>query len=492
MAKFLLSLILILFFTLPLFGQGGYTAWVRRYDGGMNRYDGANDLAVNGSGNIYLTGESVVAGTSDYLTIKYYPNGDTAWVRSYNGPANDHDEAYDLAIDSSGNVYVTGYCDGGSGTRSNYATIKYYPNGVTAWAKIYNGPADDWDVGEVVAVDSYRNVYVSGWSTGNGTGYDYATLKYDSSGNELWVRRYHGFEDGNDKAFDMVVDSSGNAYVTGMSYGGETYMDYVTIRYYPDGETAWVRRYNGPGNDMAYAIAIDGSSNVCVTGIPATVKYDQYGNELWARTGVTAFDMAVDGSNNIYVTGETLTFETSFDYHTVKYDPWGNQLWTRTYDGPYYADHATAVAVDDSGNVYVSGSSVDSLTAADYATIKYYPDGTLAWIRRYNGTGNSFDLAFAIAVDNPGNVYITGHSLGSVTAYDYATIKYVPFLRGDFNDDMQVNVTDLIYLINYLFKNGPSPDPLADGDVNCDDKVSVSDVIYLVNYLFKGGPLPVC
>jgi len=63
-------------------------------------------------------------------------------------------------------------------------------------------------------------------------------------------------------------------------------------------------------------------------------------------------------------------------------------------------------------------------------------------------------------------------------------------LRGDANRDGKVTVSDVVFLVNYLFKGGSAPLPFLAGDANCDTKVTVSDVVYLVNYLFKGGPKP--
>jgi hypothetical protein len=199
----------------------------------------------------------------------------------------------------------------------------------------------------------------------------------------------------------------------------------------------------------------------------------------------------VDGSGNVYVTGYSYGSETDDDYATIKYDPDGNQLWVQTYNGPgNYSDYAYAIAVDGSGNVYVTGYSYGSETDDDYATIKYDPDGNQLWVQTYNGPGNYSDYAYAIAVDGSGNVYVTGVSYGSGTDDDYATIKYSQFLCGDVNGDGKVTVSDVISLINYLFKGGPPPVSLTASDVNCDGKVTVSDVIYLINYLFKGGPQP--
>jgi len=62
--------------------------------------------------------------------------------------------------------------------------------------------------------------------------------------------------------------------------------------------------------------------------------------------------------------------------------------------------------------------------------------------------------------------------------------------RGDANADFGISISDVVYLINYLFKSGPPPAPIEAGDVNCDGGVSITDAVYLINCLFKGGPPP--
>jgi hypothetical protein len=175
---------------------------------------------VDGLGNIYVTGASVGSVTSsDYATIKYDPNGNELWVKRYNGPGNGYDSASALAVDDLGNVYVTGYSYGNSSS-TDYATIKYDPNGNELWVKRYNGPGNGYDSATALAVDDLGNVYVTGYSYGNSSSTDYATVKYDTNGNRLWVKRYNGYPSA------LVVDDLGNVYVTGY-----TSRDYATIKY---------------------------------------------------------------------------------------------------------------------------------------------------------------------------------------------------------------------------------------------------------------------
>jgi len=311
------------------------------------------------------------------------------WVARYNGPGNSGDYARSIALDGSGNVYVTGYSTG-TGTNEDYCTIKYNSSGDTLWVRRYDGPGNNYDYAYSIVVDGSGNVYVTGGSSGNGTSLDYCTIKYNSSGVQQWVARYNGPGNGSDAARSITLDGSGNVYVTGGSYGSGTNADYCTIKYNSSGVEQWVARYNGPGNvnDETYSIAVDALGNVYVTGY-------SYGNG------------------------------TGYDYCTIKYNSSGVQQWVAIYNGPAnYHDYAYSIALDGSGNVYVTGYSYGNVAGYDYCTIKYNSSGVQQWVARYNGPGNGDDAAFSIAVDVSGNVHVTGRSYGNGTDYDYCTIKY--------------------------------------------------------------------
>src|SRR6266853_4651107 len=104
--------------------DGVYQAWVARYNGPGNGYDRAKAIAVDSSGNVYVTGVTDGSGSPDYATVKYNSAGQQQWVARYNGPDNRDDQANAMAIDPSGNVYVTGVSQTADSS-SDWATIKY-------------------------------------------------------------------------------------------------------------------------------------------------------------------------------------------------------------------------------------------------------------------------------------------------------------------------------------------------------------------------------
>jgi hypothetical protein len=274
--------------------------------------------------------------------------------------------------------------------QQDYMTIKYDSMGDTLWLRIYNHAANNNDVATGLAVDQYGNAYVTGRSWDYVTQDDYLTIKYDANGNEVWIARHNGVADSADGANDVVVDSSGNVYIAGSSWFPGSGNDIVTIKYDVSGDTIWTRRYSGSGNS------------------------DDNPTKILA-----------DISGNVYVTGYSR--ETTIDYCTIKYDSNGNQLWVRTYDGlSSNVDRAHAMAIDDSGNVYITGESINSGIDNDYATIKYSSNGAQIWVAYYDGPANSHDRAYALALDDNGYVYVTGESFGGPGAYmDYLTIKYL-------------------------------------------------------------------
>ncbi|MBM2825598.1 MAG: hypothetical protein HW402_1262 [Dehalococcoidales bacterium] len=390
--------------------------WATRYDGPSGGNDAARAIAVDARGAVYVTGRSMSGGTSEndyhYATIKYDIDGNQVWVARYDGGGDQGDDAQAIDIDGSGNVYVTGWSSRPASAMgvTDYATVKYDANGNQLWVARYSaGGGNSSNIAHAIMVDKLGNVYVTGQSELMGIGRDWATIKYDSNGNQLWVVRYDGPGHGGDEAAKLVVDGQGNVHVSGKVYGGSTtFFDHATVKYDANGNQLWAAIYDGPahGDDSGGEIGLDSSGNLYVSFSSsanvynnhyeyATIKYDTSGNRLWVARydGGHVEDMAVDASGNAYVTGYGGAGIGTNDYVTINYDTNGNQRWVARYDGPVSGeDVPRAVSVDSSGNVYVTGNSQgNSADYGDYGTVKYSSNGSTMGVARYNGPGNGSD-----------------------------------------------------------------------------------------------------
>jgi hypothetical protein len=384
------------------YDSAGRQLWVRRYDAGCPvagyRSDQATCLGLDAAGNLYVSGASYYNLNSDtnqdFLTVKYRASGDTAWTRRYAAPSNPGDDVpYALAV-RGGYVYITGQSwTRDSPERYDYITLKYDTSGNLLWDRRYHGGAasSSYDAARSLAVDAQGSVYVTGFSNHDAVSpYDGVTVKYDAAGNQLWVARYNGRLDMEDEACACALDSTGSfLYVAGYSYGPTA--DYLTIKYRTaDGETVWTRRHNGSynANDFVTALAAAPGGGVCITGY----SHDSAGG---------------------------------YNYTTIKYSADGALEWLDRYDGPAgNTDQAWGIAVDATGNTYVTGESYDALLYGDYATIKYDRLGNREWVSRYNGQVNRRDKAVAVAVDNRDHAYVTGFSFNPQYNEDYLTLKY--------------------------------------------------------------------
>lgn len=425
------------------------TIWVHRWTSPGAESDWAYAIAVDDSGYAYVTGKAEV-NSGDCAVIKYYPDGDTAWMRIYPGTGSYTERASSVAIGPTGNVYLTGYTmSSGAG---DYLTIKYRPNGDLAWTQTYDGITSQYDFSNWVAIDDQENVYITGYSRGYSYQFDIATVKYDSSGNQLWVARFDGPGNYSDEGHKVIAPNDGYVYVVGYvnPYGSGTLRDYVTIKYNAaTGDTAWARTFNGVPDDLDEArdIEVDALGNVYVTGSSRgvgtlndvlTIKYDSLGDEKWiARynnpdTSLTdgGYGVEVDSAGNVYVTGQSQGLGTGTDFVTIKYDSLGNQLWATRYNGPANGldrpsdeTGGKCMAIDQYANIYVAGISRGATSLNDYIAIMYDSAGVEQWVAGYNYC-DSVDNALALAIDYSGGVYITGRSVGLGTYGDWATVKY--------------------------------------------------------------------
>ena len=236
--------------------------------------------AVDSSGNAYVTGftegdlSGTNAGDDDVFLIKYDSSGMQEWIKQIGTPRED--VAKGVAVDSSGNVYVTGFTEGDlSGTNVGDRDIflmKYDASGTQQWIKQFGTSAVD--AGSGVAADSSANLYVAGWTLGALTGTnagrrDIFLTKYDSSGTQQWIKQIG--TSAAEKGKHVAVDSSGNAYVTGWTRGALSGTnagdhDVFLVKYDSSGTQQWIKQIGTPVKDQGEGITVDALDNVYVTG----------------------------------------------------------------------------------------------------------------------------------------------------------------------------------------------------------------------------------
>ena len=414
--------------------------WVARYNGTGNTADIPGTMVLDNSGNIYVTGRSQLGAFNDFATVKFNSSGVLQWAAKYNGTGNVDDEARAIAVDGSGNVYVTGNSYS-TAINSDFVTIKYNSNGDSVWVKKYDY-FSSYDAATSIAVDNFGNVYVTGGS-GSSAG-DYATIKYNSNGDSLWVRRFNGPGFGIDLATSLLLDDSNNVYVTGVAFPG----NFATVKYNTAGVLQWSAIYNAPvavsNGETTVMSDLDQSHNIYITGRSmgsgtnydiATVKYNSAGVQQWAaryngpgNNLDFPYGIKADGSGNVYVTGRSDGSGTGYDFVTVKYNLSGDQQWAARYTSAgARGEYATSIDVDSFGNVYVTGIMDDNGTSLDFTTIKYNSAGDQLWMKRYdNGQGiNGSDAACSIVLDNSGNIFVTGASVQTGNGEDFCTVKYI-------------------------------------------------------------------
>jgi uncharacterized delta-60 repeat protein len=245
---------------LAKYNSAGTLQWQRRLFGASD--DQALAVAIDSSDNVYVSGvtESAGAGSTDSILAKYNSSGTLQWQRILGATSFDRFES--IAFDSSGNVYVGGSTYAGAGGQ-DFLLAKYNSSGTLQWQRTFGGASNDAGYG--VAVDSSDNVYISGWTYSAGAGnQDFLFAKYNSSGTLQWQKVLGGT--GNDEGYDVAIDSSDNVYILGHhAYFNAYWFGMLVAKYDSSGTLQWQRRLsNNNENYSTYAagIAIDSNDNL--------------------------------------------------------------------------------------------------------------------------------------------------------------------------------------------------------------------------------------
>ncbi len=465
--------------------------WVRQI--GSAATDGASRVVVDASDNVYIVGDTrgsvggPNAGGADIFLAKYNPVGTLLWARQTGSTANDLGSG--IAVDAAGNLFITGSTQSSlsganAGGYDNFLA-KYDAAGNLLWLRQSGTPADD--SANSIALDRDGNVYLTGYTAGNLGGpllgsFDIFLSKYDTSGNLLWSRQTG--TPGADFATGVSIDGTGNAYITGYTSGSlgranAGNFDIFLAKYDPSGTQLWVRQFGGAAEEQASGVAVDGDGNAYITG--------------YTRGNLGAQN--ISGAPDIIL---------------VKYDTTGTQVWLRQLRSTGNVDIATDVTIDSGGNVYITGYTDGTLApgrvgGTDLFTAKYNALGTLLWIRQTGSAGS--DFAFGVAVDRTGNTYITGLTSGSLSgpnagSDDIFLIKYgtppctsladIAGGTGGNAPDGIVDGADFIAFINSFATGDPTVDPKADvagggpDGLSPDGIIDGSDFIAFINAFSAG------
>ena len=395
--------------------------WVATFNGIGNGSNVPKKNAVDKFGNIIVAGRSdYFGGYADFITLKYNPSGNLLWANRYNGIGNNNDRIEDMLLDDSGNVYVTGESyEGPSGGTYNWVTIKYKPNGDTAWKRSFGWTGGGLDQPFSMTKDKLNNIYITGLARAYPPyNDDMLTVKYTSDGEFQWARSYSSIQNGPDWGYSIAADDSNNVYSSG--YGEATLgNEIVTIKYNTNGDEMWIRKNTTLGGDYLRPVksATDKYNNITVNGYYylgeqyafITIKYNSEGDTLWKRIYKGdgnlnfCFALCTDDSANVYVAGRNTSSVTGNDFLTIKYKPNGDTAWIRIYDGGYQQfDEIQSIKVDNHQNVYVTGRSDSTDGTSSYLTLKYNSSGTIQWIKKY-GNPTYADVSFCISLDNYNN-----------------------------------------------------------------------------------------
>ena len=429
--------------------------------------------SVDAMGNLYVgggTGGSLAGtnlGSRDAWLAKYDSNGNRLWSKQFG--TTGVESVWSMASDGT-NIYAVGNTSGQLGDANlggkDVYLAKYDSDGNQQWIKQFGSPI--FDEAFRVTADTSGNVYVGGHSigglvepnnnTGQGSGptsfsipsTDSFVAKYDSNGNQLWVKQFGTIE--LDDNWGVAIDKDGNVFAGGNTrgnFGGENagfYDGWLIKLDKQDGQVQWIKQFGTPDYDFLWDIETDSMGNCYATGYTLAdlggenagssdvwlAKFDSNGNQLWIKQFGTTGDDApfyhgieVDSNDNIFLTGYTDgnlggVNAGSYDVWVSKFDSNGNQVWIQQFGTPDY-DTATTVSADSYGNLFVAGiteGSLGGINAGSYDSwvVKLDADeGTIQYFTGNNSPINGGDGNDVLQGD-AGNDNINGNG-GNDTIY---------------------------------------------------------------------------
>lgn len=428
-----------------------------------NFFSHGQAIATDQSGNLYVTG--YFAGPADFdpglgvttlntpqlsqntFIAKYTSAGALVWAKYFDGGTFNSNQGTGIAVDSTGNVYTTGYFSGtvdfdtGSGT-ANLTSVfvgddgyvcKHDSNGNYVWVEQFHGSASFGAHPQAITLDSTDNIYTTGsfngtvdFNPGSGTtAFTSAALKPDifvckltNSGSSVWADQLGG-NNQNNVGSGIAVDGSGNVYSTGFFTGSADFdpgpssfvlstpstsvQNIYVSKLDKNGSFVWAEQMSGTANGAGQGITVDSTGNLYYTG------YFQ---------GTTDFDPGTGTHNLSSVSGSKDAFGSKLDTN-------GNLVWLAPFAGTS-TDIGQAITLDSFGEVYTTGQftgTVDFDPGSGTANVKttFFPDVFVSELDNSGnyvyagalGDGNLTNLGTGIAVDHSGNIDTIGYYFGT-------------------------------------------------------------------------------
>jgi hypothetical protein len=348
-------------------------------------------VLVDGQGNLIVFGRTQGA-NADWRVSKFSPSGSLLWTQTFNGTANRNDGPMAGVLDASGAVIVTGYTDS-LATGGDMATVKWSASGAREWVALYDGGFTGVESGQDIVIDASGNTYVTGYGAASnalGSRSDIITVSYNAAGAQRWVAR---FDNGNSEDAGVSLDIAPDASVVNVvGHSGEVgRRDLVAVA------------YNAADGTQVFEATLDGGFN----------RDD------------SAVKFIFDGQGNGFVLANGYNAAGNTDMLVVKANSSGVVQWVNRYNGPANRnDVANDFALDANGNVYVSGLSQSPGLGFLAVVRRVNADGTSGWVQNINSAGSRSDFGVAIAVDGQNAVYATAEAVETDRDSDFVTVKF--------------------------------------------------------------------
>ena len=433
------------------------------------------------------------------------------WNHTYESERSN--SLFDVRQTSDGGYIAVGNIETSGSYSRQLLMIRTDDLGNAVWTKTYGGYGTEQGLSVKQTPDG--GYVVVGNTTSYGSAFQVYLLRTNSQGDTLWAKTYGGSDFDVGISVDLTAD--GGFVIAGWTYSyGAGNSDVYLIKTDFLGEVEWTKTYGGVGEDMAIYVEQTLDGGYVVAGWTKSfsgmancnmflIKTDSLGDTLWTRAyfpylanTAYAYSCQQTSDSGYVLTGYSIDSNNGLCYtYLVKTDARGDSLWTRTYLGAYLSWGESVKQTPDGGYVVVGLIELPEYNYENRMFIfKTTAEGDTEWTKLMRDDSLSSG-GRAVALTSDGNYIVAGgvsrsfyepsnSLLLKLTSSGQAT------LRGDLTGDEQVNIADVIYLVNYLFRGGSAPEHPLSSDANCDGIVDLGDLIYIIDYLYKGGPKPGC